>query len=201
MVKFFKTKQDIDDEYAAALLGLEQTLQSSPAMRQQDDDHASRESYDLSAHLLRTHISYVRLELTSVFSKIENIVAADPDTKPLMTRALKALKNAVEDSSAKNLRELFWTSMAVSRKGDTCKGLSASMAGIGLSLWLTSIIVAVAVSSAIALPLTFGVGTALIIAGAIVFLGSAQYLMSEDRKQSNNLASELKDIRAKLSSL
>lgn len=198
-----KTKEDIDAEYADALAEFQKLINPQPVTgllnESEDELPADIEGSTSLTPLIKNTVQYTQQELPSLLQKIKDLVKDKPFEIPLMTRALISLTNALNKPSPKNLKELIWTALAVSRKGDAFLGVSTSMAGVGLSLFITSLVVGATVAAAAtAFPIMVGVAIGLMLTGAIVFLTGVDHVLLS---KNSAIAKEIKNIKTTLSPL
>lgn len=198
-----KTKEDIDAEYADALAEFRKLINPQPVTgllnESEDELPADIEDSTSLTPLIKNTVQYTQQELPSLLQKIKDLVKDKPAEIPLMTRALISLTNALNKPSPENLKELIWTALAVSRKGDAFLGVSTSMAGVGLSLFITSLVVGATVAAAAtAFPIMIGVAIGLMLTGAIVFLTGVDHVLLS---KNSAIAKEIKNIKTTLSRL
>jgi hypothetical protein len=200
-----KTQAQMDLEYANAIAEFNTQCNSfippEPLvglLNESEEDLPTdvQESNSLTP-LIQNTAKFTQQELSKLLEKIETRVKNNPAEKPLMTKALTSLAKTVNNPSPENLKELMWTALAVSRKGDALSGISASMTGIGFSLFITSLIVGATVATAAAaFPIMAGVAVGLMLTGAIIFVTGVDHILLSE---NSAIAKEIKGIRATLS--
>jgi len=171
-----KTQAEIHQDYVDAVAALRGILAQREIadlqLNEGDFPEASVKINDATRaaviDMLQKQRPYQIQQSHAALDQIDAVVKVIPERKEVATRAIIALTKVLKTPTPENIQELFSAQQALKTADPAFQAAALSLAGIGVSAWITGLVLTAVFSAA---PPALGIFFGLLIVGGAVCMG------------------------------